>query len=327
MDDPEKTTSRVAQLVEQLHSNASSPHEKELTTACLLGVAKARKAARALIGSHGQAMPLFVSILRTGTVLAKINVAATLSVLCKEEDLRVKVLLGGCIPPLLSLLKSDAAEARKAAAEALCEVSSGGLSDDHVGMKIFVTEGVDKVVEGFIVGSLRNLCGDKDGYWRTTLDAGGVDIIVNLLYSDNPVAQSNAASLLARLMLAFTDSIPKIIDSGAVKALVGLLGEVKDVSVRASAAEALEALSSKSTKAKQAIVDAQGMPVLIGSIVAPSKEGMQGEWGQALQQHSMQALANICGGMPALLLYLGELSQSPRLSAPVADIIEHLLIL
>ncbi|KAK6132343.1 hypothetical protein DH2020_033903 [Rehmannia glutinosa] len=320
MDDPEKTTSRVAQLVEQLHSNASSPHEKELTTACLLGVAKARKAARALIGSHGQAMPLFVSILRTGTVLAKINVAATLSVLCKEEDLRVKVLL---------------AEARKAAAEALCEVSSGGLSDDHVGMKIFVTEGVvptlweqlstknkqDKVVEGFIVGSLRNLCGDKDGYWRTTLDAGGVDIIVSLLYSDNPVAQSNAASLLARLMLAFTDSIPKIIDSGAVKALVGLLGEVKDVSVRASAAEALEALSSKSTNAKQAIVDAQGMPVLIGSIVAPSKEGMQGEWGQALQQRSMQALANICGGMPALILYLGELSQSPRLAAPVADII------
>lgn len=335
MGDPDKTTSRVAELVEQLHSNVSSLHEKELTTARLLGIAKARKEARALIGSHGQAMPLFVSILRSGTLQAKINVAATLSVLCKEEDLRVKVLLGGCIPPLLSLLKSDATEARKAAAEALCEVSSGGLSDDHVGMKIFVTEGVvptlweqlntkykqDKVVEGFVTGTLRNLCGDKDGYWRTTLDAGGVDIIVGLLYSDNPAAQSNAASLLARLMLAFTDSIPKIIDSGAIKALLVLLGQQKDVSVRASAAEALEALSLKSAKAKQAIVDAQGMHVLIGAIVAPSKEGMQGEWGQALQQHSTQALANICGGMSALILYLGELSQSPRLAAPVADII------
>lgn len=335
MDDPQKTVSRVAKLVEQLHSNVSSPHEKELTTACLLGISKSRKEARYLIGSHGQAMPLFVSILRTGTILAKINVAATLSVLCKEEDLRVKVLLGGCIPPLLSLLKSDSTEARKAAAEALCQVSSGGLSDDHVGMKIFVTEGVvptlweqlntknkqDNVVEGFIAGTLRNLCGDKDGYWRTTLDAGGVDIIVGLLCSENPVAQSNAASLLARLVLAFPDSISKVIDSGAITGLLGLLGQKKDISVRASAAEALEALSLKSAKARQTISDDHGMQVLIGAIVAPSKEGMQGEWGQALQHRSTQALANICGGMPALVLYLGELSQSPRLAAPVADII------
>ncbi|KAL0314335.1 UNVERIFIED_CONTAM: protein CELLULOSE SYNTHASE INTERACTIVE 3 [Sesamum angustifolium] len=334
MDEKESMLSRVAQLIEQLHSNVSSPQERELTTARLLGIAKARKEARALIGSHGQAMPLFVSILRNGTLMAKINVAATLSVLCKDEDLRIKVLLGGCIPPLLSLLKSDATEARKVAAEALCIVSSGVLSD-HVGMKIFVTEGVvptlweqlsrnnkqDKVVEGFVTGALRNLCGDKDGYWRTTLDAGGVDIIVSLLSSSNPTAQSNAASLLACLMLGFPDSIPKIIGAGAIKTLLGLLGQHKDASVRASAAEALEALSLKSTEAKQAIVDAQGMPVLIGAIVAPSKEGMQGEWGQALQQHSTQALANICSGMSALLLYLGELSRSPRLAAPVADII------
>ncbi|KAK4429633.1 protein CELLULOSE SYNTHASE INTERACTIVE 3 [Sesamum alatum] len=334
MDEKESMLSRVAQLIEQLHSNVSSPQERELTTARLLGIAKARKEARALIGSHGQAMPLFVSILRNGPLLAKINVATTLSVLCKDEDLRIKVLLGGCIPPLLSLLKSDATEARKVAAEALCVVSSGVLSD-HVGMKIFVTEGVvptlweqlsrndkqDKVVEGFVTGALRNLCGDKDGYWRTTLDAGGVDVIIGLLSSGNPAAQSNAASLLACLMLGFADSIPKIIGAGAIKTLLGLLGQHKDPSVRASAAEALEALSLKSAEAKQAIVDAQGMPVLIGAVVAPSKEGMQGEWGQALQQHSTQALANICGGMSALLLYLGELSQSPRLAAPVADII------
>ncbi|KAL8482206.1 hypothetical protein ACS0TY_028382 [Phlomoides rotata] len=333
MDDTDRATSRVAQLIEQIHSSASSSHEKELTTARLLGIAKARKEGRTLIGSHGQAMPLFVSILRSGTLQAKINVAATLSALCKEEELRIKVLLGGCIPPLLSLLKSDATEARKAAAEALCVASSGGLSDDHVGMNIFVTEGVvptlweqlnikqDKVVEGFVTGALRNLCGDKDGYWRTSLDAGGVDIIVRLLYSDNPAAQSNAASLLARLMLAFTDSIPKIIDSGAIKALLVLLSQQKDASVRCSAAEALEVLSLKSAKAKKVIHDAQGNQMLIGAIIAPSKEGMQGEWGQALQRHSTQALANICGGMSALILYLGELSQSPRLAAPVADII------
>ncbi|KAL7246230.1 hypothetical protein ACSBR2_001372 [Camellia fascicularis] len=335
MCDSEETMATVARFIEQLHANMSSPHEKELVTFRLLGIARARKEARTVIGSHAQAMPLFISILRSGTHTAKVNIAATLSTMCKDEDLRLKVLLGGCIPPLLSLLKSESTDTRKAAAEAIYEVSSGGLSDDHVGMKIFVTEGVvptlweqlnsknkqDKVVEGFVTGALRNLCGDKDGYWRATLEAGGVDIIVSLLCSGNVAAQSNAASLLARLMLAFSDSIPQVLDSGAVKALLQLVGQNNNISVRASAADALEALSSKSTKAKKAIVDADGVPVLIGAIVAPSKEGMQGEGGQALQGHATRALANICGGMSALILYLGELSQAPRLTAPVADII------
>ncbi|KAJ0025910.1 hypothetical protein Pint_08140 [Pistacia integerrima] len=335
MDDPDSTMSMVAQFIEQLHANMSSPQEKELITARVLGIARSRKEARTLIGSHAQAMPLFISVLRSGTPVAKVNVAATLSVLCKDEELRLKVLLGGCIPPLLSLLKSESTEARKAAAEAIYEVSSGGLSDDHIGMKIFITEDVvpslwdqldpknqqDKVVQGFVTGALRNLCGDMNGYWRATLEAGGVDIIVGLLSSDSAAAQSNAASLLARLMLAFSDSTPKVIDSGAVKALLRLVGQNNDTSVRASAADALEALSSKSTKAKKAVVDAAGVPVLIGAIVAPSKECMQGECGQALQGHATRALANICGGMSAFIMYLGELSQSPRLAAPVADII------
>ncbi|XP_054798801.1 protein CELLULOSE SYNTHASE INTERACTIVE 3 [Prosopis cineraria] len=334
MDDPESTMTTVANFVEQLHANLSSPLEKEFITARLLGIARARKDARTLIGSHAQAMPLFISILRNGTPLAKVNVAATLSVLCKDEDLRLKVLLGGCIPPLLSLLKSETTEARKAAAEAIYEVSSGGLSDDHVGMKIFVTEGVvptlwdqlnpknkqDKVVEGFITGALRNLCGDKDRYWKASLETGSVDIIVGLLSSNNAVAQSNAASLLARLVLAFSDSIHKVIESGAVNALLQLFGQENDISVRASSADALEALSSKSTKATKAIVSADGVSILIGAIVAPSKECMQGN-GQDLQKHATQALANICGGMSSLILYLGELSRSPRLAAPVGDII------
>ncbi|XP_009801158.1 protein CELLULOSE SYNTHASE INTERACTIVE 3 isoform X1 [Nicotiana sylvestris] len=335
MDDPEKTLSRVTQLIDQLHVNQSSEHEKELTTARLLGIAKARKEARYFIGSHGQAMPLFLSILRNGTPLAKVNVASTLTVLCKDEDIRLKVLLGGCIPPLLSLLKSDSAEARKAAAEAIFTVSTSGASDDHIGMSIFITEGVvptlweqlnpkqkqDKAVEGFLIGALRNLCGDKDGHWRTTLEAGGVDIIVRLLSSTSVSTQSNAASLLARMMHAFSDSIPKVIDSGAIKTLFSLLAQQNDVSVRASSAEALEILTSKSAKAKKVVVDSQGVPVLIGAVIAPSKERMIGEGGEKLQRHAIQALANISGGMSPLLLYLGELAQSPRLAAPVADII------
>ncbi|KAL5704437.1 Protein CELLULOSE SYNTHASE INTERACTIVE 3 [Ranunculus cassubicifolius] len=334
-DDAETTISRVAHFVEQLHGNRSSPHEKELITARLLGIARAKKDARALIGSHTQAIALFISVLRSGTPVAKANCAATLSALCKEDDLRLKVLLGGCVPPLLSILKSGSSEARKAAAETLFEVSSGGLSDDHVGSKIFVTEGVvptlweqlnpknkqDKVVAGFVTGALRNLCGDKDGYWRATLESGGVDIIVGLLGSDNAVAQSNAASLLARLILAFNDSIPKVIDAGAVKVLLRLVSQENDISVRASAADALEALSSKSTQAKKAIVDGNGISILIGAVVAPSKECMQGESGQSLQEHAIRALANMCGGMCALIVYLAELAQSPRLAAPVADII------
>lgn len=110
-----------------------------------------------------------------------------------------------------------------------------------------------------------------------------MDIPVGLLSSDNAAAQSNAASLLALLMLAFGDSIPKVIDSGAVQALLQLMDQNSDIFVRASAADALEALSSNSTKAKKAIVDAGGVTILIGAIVAPSKECMQGEFGQALQ--------------------------------------------
>ncbi|XWS21656.1 hypothetical protein CRYUN_Cryun30bG0073200 [Craigia yunnanensis] len=300
--DPDDTVATIARFIEQLHTDMSSPSEKELITA---------------------------------RVLAKLNVAATLTALCKDEDLWLKVLLGGCIPPLLSLLKSESTEARKAAAEVIFEVSSGGLSDDHVGMKIFVTKGVvptlweqlsptnkqDKVVEGFVTGALRNLCGEKDGYWRATLKARGVDIIVGLLSSDNAAAQPNAASFLAQLMLAFSDSIPKVIDSGAVKALLQLVGQNNDTSVCSSAADALEALSSKSSAAKKAVVDANGVPILIGAVVAPSKECMQGEHAQALQGHSTHALANICGGMSDLILYLVEPSQSSRLAEPVADIV------
>ncbi|XP_042411508.1 protein CELLULOSE SYNTHASE INTERACTIVE 3 isoform X1 [Zingiber officinale] len=334
MDDPEDTISSVARFLEQLHANSSSPKEKELITAHLLAIAKKQKDGRASIGTHSQAMPLLISVLRNGTPKAKVNVATILSALCKESDLRVKVLLGGCIPPLLSLLKSEYLEARKAAAEAIFEVSSDGLSNDHIGMKIFVTEGVvptlwdllnpnikqDHVVERFVTGALRNLCGDKDGYWRATLEAGGVEIITGLLLSGNTAAQSNAASLLARLVSAFNDSIPKVIDAGAVKALLQLLGQDNDISVCASAADALEVLSSKSTMAKKAMVDAGGLPILIGAVVAPSKESMQGESGHSLQSHALCALANICSGMSSLILYLGELSQTPRFAIPVADI-------
>ncbi|XP_019056447.1 PREDICTED: uncharacterized protein LOC104800208 isoform X2 [Tarenaya hassleriana] len=335
MDDPEKEMAMVAQLFEQLHAKTSSPQDKELTTASLQGIARGRREGRSLIGSYAQAMPLFVSILRSGTPLSKVHVASTLSVLCKDKDLRLKVLLGGCIPPLLSILKSGSIEARKAAAEAIYEVSSAGISNDHIGMKIFIMEGVvptlwdqlslktkqDKVVEGFVTGALRNLCGVNDDYWRETLESGGVDMVVTLLSCDNPSSQANAASLLARLVLSFCDCISRVLNSGAVKALIQLLGHTNDVYVRASAAEALEAISSRSDEAKKCIKDAGGVHALIEATVAPSKECMQGQHGQSLQENATRALTNVFGGMRHLILYLGELSESRRLAESVADII------
>ncbi|CAN1130566.1 Protein CELLULOSE SYNTHASE INTERACTIVE 3 [Linum perenne] len=335
---PENAMATVSNFIEKLHAKVSSHHEKELITARVLGIAKAQKEARTVIGSHAQAMPLFVSILRDGTHGAKLNVAATLCVMSKDDDLRVKVLLGGCIPPLLSLLKSESHEARKAAAEAIYEVSSDWRSDDHIGMKIFLTESViptlwdqldaknkqDKVVQGFVTGALRNLCVIKDSYWKTILEAGGVKTIIKLLSSGNSVAQSNAASLLASLMLTFNDIIVEVIDSGTIKSLLELLEQNNDISVRASAAEALEALTCKSEDARKHILDANGVYLLIGAAVVPSKDCPQEASCRALRTHATRALANIYGGMPALILHLAQLSQSPRLSAPVADILGSL---
>lgn len=335
MDDPEKAAVTITRLIEQLHAKKSSAQEKELSTARLLGLAKGKKECRKIIGRNVNAMPSFISLLRNGTLLAKLNSASILTVLCKDENVRSKVLIGGCIPPLLSLLISDSVEARRAAAEAIYEVSLCGMDDDNVGTKIFVTEGVvpslwdqlkmrkkqDKTVEGYLVGALRNLCGDRDGFWTVTLEDGGVDIILRLLQSSNPVSQSNAASLLARLIRIFTSSISKIVESGAVQVLVQLLGEENSVFVRASVVNALEAITSKSEEAKNVARDLDGVHLLIGAVVASSKESVDEENERVLQSYGTQALANLCGGMSALIVYLGRLSLSPRLSEPVADIL------
>ncbi|CAH8254657.1 unnamed protein product [Arabidopsis lyrata] len=331
IDDPEKAAVTITRLIEQLHAKKSSAQEKELSTARLLGLAKGKKESRKIISQNVNAMPAFISLLRNGTLLAKLNSASVLTVLCKDKNVRSKVLIGGCIPPLLSLLKSDSVDARRAAAEAIYEVSLCGLDGDSVGTKIFVTEGVvpnlwdqlktkkkqDKTVEGHLVGALRNLCGDRDGFWAITLEDGGVDIILKLLQSSNPVSQSNAASLLARLIRIFTSSISKIVESGAVQVLVPLLGEENSVFVRASVVNAIEAIISAKIVAR----DLDGIHLLISTVVASSKESVDEETERVLQSYGTQALANLCGGMSGLIVYLGRLSLSPRLTEPIADIL------
>ncbi|XP_010530212.1 PREDICTED: uncharacterized protein LOC104806830 [Tarenaya hassleriana] len=335
MDDPEKAMVTISRLVEQLHSKKSSSSERELSTARLLGLVKGKRECRRAIAQNVHAMPSFISLLRDGSLVAKLNVASILNVLCKDENLRSKVLIGGCIPPLLSLLKSESVDAKKAASAALYEVSFCGMRDDNVGSKIFVTEGVvpslwdqlkrkknhDKTVEGHVLGALSNLCSDKEQFWTHTLEEGGVNVVLNLLQSKNAVSQSNAASLLARLVRVFNSSIPRIIESGTIKALLQLLGEENDIFVRASVIDALEAITSKSEEAKKVVRESDGIRLLIGAVVAPSKVSVDEEIGRDLQRHATQTLAYLCGGLSVLIVYLGQLSLSPRLAEPVADIL------
>ncbi|BBN12529.1 hypothetical protein MPTK1_5g20900 [Marchantia polymorpha subsp. ruderalis] len=334
MEDQDGVLAKVAQCIEQLRTVILTPYEKEIISRQLFELADGREDARIAVGSHSQAIPLLVALLRSGTIAAKINAAATLGVLCKEEDLRVRVLLGGCVPPLLHLLRSGSAEAQTAAAKAIYAVSQGGVRD-HVGSKIFSTEGVvpnlwqqlqageklDRSVDGLLTGALRNLCNNTEGFWPATLQAGGIEILVNSLLNGSPTAQANASSLLASMMVGVEQSNAKVLSAGAIQPLLDLLAPGNEISVRAEAAGALKALSAKLKDARQGIVSAGGIAYLISATVAPSKEFMQGEFAQVLQENAMGALANISGGMPAVILSLAESIESGRSEAESADTI------
>ncbi|KAH9307091.1 hypothetical protein KI387_011495 [Taxus chinensis] len=334
MEDPDGMWANIAQLIEQLRTSSSTIHEKELVTQRLLNIAKLGKHARIAICSHSQAIPSLIALLKSGTTTAKFNVASALGVLCQEEELRIKVLLGGCVPPLLGLLKLGSVEAQKAAAKAIYAVSHGSLTD-HVGSKIFVTEGVvtclwdqlgtncnrDKFIDGLLTGALRNLCSYTEGFWNLTIEVGGVEILVTLLFSRNPVAQANASFLLANLILASEASSVLVDEAGAVKSLLKLLGSENETSVRAEAVGALQALSSKLERARKSLVDAGGIPLLISTIAAPSKESLHGDSTQALQENAMKALAYILGGMSPVVCSLRESIKSCSNDIQVADII------
>eukprot|EP00250_Pteridium_aquilinum_P021586 c25167_g1_i2 orf=367-6780(+) len=334
MDDPDGIFANVAQSIEQLRTNVSTPNQKESISRQLLELTETRKEARTAIGTHSQAIPLLVALVRTGTVAAKMNAAGILGALCQEEDLRVKVLLGGCIPPLLALLKVNSPDAQLAAAQTIYAVSQGGVTD-HVGCKIFATEGVvpklweqlqpkqnlDWSVEGLITGALQNLCSNTEGFWPATLDAGGIQILVRLLHNGSSTAQANASSLLASLMMASQSSSKQVLGTGAVEPLLRLVGAGSDLSVRAEAAGALRALSLTSKEARHTLSEAGAISILIGAVVAPSKEFMQGKFAQALQENAMGALANIFNGMSTVILSIAENIKSSKADHHMADII------
>lgn len=332
MEDPDGTLASVAQCIEQLRQSSSSVHDKEYSLKQLLELVDTREHAFSAVGSHSQAVPVLVSLLRSGSLGVKIQAATVLGSLCKENELRVKVLLGGCIPPLLGLLKSSSAEGQLAAAKTIYAVSQGGARD-HVGSKIFSTEGVVPVlwkqlekgmkngnlVDGLLTGSLRNLSSSTEGFWTATLQAGGVDILVKLLKTGESSTQANVCFLLACVMMEDASVCSKVLAAEATKLLLKLLGSGNEAPVRAEAAGALKSLSAQCKDARREIANFNGIPALINATIAPSKEFMQGEYAQALQENAMCALANISGGLSYVISSLGQSLESCNSPAQVAD--------
>ncbi|CAI9292003.1 unnamed protein product [Lactuca saligna] len=169
------------------------------------------------VSLYSQIVLVLVSLLRSGPLGVKIQATTVLGSLCKENELWVKVLLGGCILLLLALLKST--KGQITAANTIYVVSEGDAKY-HVGSKIFATEGVvpvlwaqlekgSKVVDDFLTGALRNLCGTTEGFWLAIVKAGGEDILVKISTSETtkqllkllgpgyePLVRAQAASTL-----------------------------------------------------------------------------------------------------------------------------------
>ncbi|XP_054805283.1 protein CELLULOSE SYNTHASE INTERACTIVE 1-like isoform X2 [Prosopis cineraria] len=332
MEDPDGTLASVAQCIEQLRQSSSSAQEKEYSLRQLSELIDVRENAFSAVGSHSQAVPVLVSLLRSGSVSVKIEAATVLGSLCKENELRVKVLLGGCIPPLLGLLKSSSADGQVAAAKTIYAVSQGG-SKDHVGSKIFSTEGVvpvlweqlqkglktGNVVDGLLTGALKNLSSNTEGFWNATIQAGGVDVLMKLLTAGHPSTLANVCFLLASMMIEDASVCSKVLASEATKQLLKLLGPGNDAPIRAEAAGALKSLSSQCKEARREIANSNGIPALINATIAPSKEFMQGEHAQALQENAMCALANISGGLSYVISSLGQSLESCTSATQIAD--------
>lgn len=332
MEDTDGTLSSVAQCIEKLRQNTSTSLEKENSLNQLLDLIQTREKAFGAVGSHSQAVPMLVSLLRSGSLGVKMLAATVLGSLCAEEELRMKVLLGGCIPPLLALLKSNLAEGQMAAAKTIYAVSQGGTKD-HVGSKIFSTEGVvivlweqlknclsnGSVIDILLTGALKNLSKSTEGFWLATTESNGVEILIKLLANGQTSTISNACYLLGCMIMEDSTVCSRIIASDTTKQLLKLLGPSNEASVRSEAAGALKSLSAQCKDARREIANSNGIPALINATIAPSKEFMQGEAAQALQENAMCALANISGGLSYVISSLGESLESCTSPAQVAD--------
>ncbi|KAI4320562.1 hypothetical protein MLD38_034030 [Melastoma candidum] len=207
------TMATVASFVERLQSNKSSSSEKELITARLLTIAKERKEAGMLIGSHSQAMPLFTSILRSGTTVPKVHVAMILSVMCKDDELCLWVLLGGCIQPLLSMLKSQSTEVQRSVVEATYEASSA-LDNLYGGISSHITYLEKLSQSSSLVAPVSNAIGALD-YVLMVCDG-------NASLQEEPFKVSNIKCTLVMLLEPQED---KLAQDCVLEAMASLYGD------------------------------------------------------------------------------------------------------
>ncbi|CAI5473610.1 unnamed protein product [Closterium sp. Yama58-4] len=326
----------VAESIEMLRTAGSDADEKERVAMQLSQLAETSVDARAAIGYHAQAIPLLVGLVRSGTLPARTHAAATLGAICDEQELRVKVLLGGCIPPMLALLRNGPKDSQMVAAEALFAMSKAGSGRDAVGSRIFASEGVVPAllqqlqkhagihpdVLALVTGAMRNLCYAVPGFWRTVEAAGGVEIFTSMLSMGRPATQENAAALLTSFLTSPYLAHPNAAAAAAQQQTKGKTPAAtpgREVAVRTEAAGALRAISAVHVAAREKIAAAGGVGMLIRATMAPSAEMMQTGYAQVLQENAMGALANIAGGKAEVVASLAAAVSSAHSDRELAD--------
>ncbi|CAI5537575.1 unnamed protein product [Closterium sp. Naga37s-1] len=279
----------VAESIEMLRTAGSDADEKERVAMQLSQLAETSVDARAAIGYHAQAIPLLVGLVRSGTLPARTHAAATLGAICDEQELRVKVLLGGCIPPMLALLRNGPKDSQMVAAEALFAMSKAGSGRDAVGSRIFASEGVVPAllqqlqkhagihpdVLGLVTGAMRNLCYAVPGFWRTVEAAGGVEIFTSMLSMGRPATQENAAALLTSFLTSPYLAHPNA--AAAAAAQQQAKGKSPAATVAAAAAAAAAAAMEggegleEAANAAARVVEAGAIPPLL-ALLQPGRE-------------------------------------------------------
>ncbi|GKA03143.1 cellulose synthase interactive 1-like protein [Tanacetum coccineum] len=79
MEDPDGTLASVAQCIEQLQQISLSAQDNEYNLKQLLELIDTRRNAFTAVGSHSQAVPVLVSLLRSGSLGVKMQAATVFS--------------------------------------------------------------------------------------------------------------------------------------------------------------------------------------------------------------------------------------------------------
>ncbi|CAH8282877.1 unnamed protein product [Eruca vesicaria subsp. sativa] len=162
------------------------------------------------VRSHSQAVLVLISLLRSGSLGVKRQAATGLGSLCKEKELRVKVLLGECIPPLLGLLKSSSVEGQIAA------VQAGGVD---VLVKL-LTSGKSSTVSN-VCFHLACMMMEDASVCSSVLTADIIKQLLKLLGSGNEASvRAEAAAALKSLSAQSKEAKREVANSNGIPILI-----------------------------------------------------------------------------------------------------------